>query len=323
MSPRLYSSLFSRFTSNPARKRSPADSAALFIEALESRIAPASTAAAILHDPDTDASAESGVAAAAAAVQVSVTKGFPPDGNLLEAAGFPFNFVISRTGPATDTLTVNFTVGGTATLDVDYTKSGPGTFSATSGSVTFAPGSTFISVTINAIDDQVMEPDETVVLTLVPGAGYDIATPQAVVATIQDNDTAVEISVAPPTVAEDGSGNLIFTIHRTGALLSTGVTLNVGGTATLNSDFTQTGANNFLNGIAVVLFNSGQESATITIDPIAEGDVEGDETLTLTLSGGPYSIIGTGTATGTITNDDSQVSLSVVPDSVTEDGATT
>jgi hypothetical protein len=53
-------------------------------------------------------------------------------------------YTFTRTGFTGGALTVNFSVGGTATFGVspdDYTQTGATTFTTTTGSVTFAPGS--------------------------------------------------------------------------------------------------------------------------------------------------------------------------------------
>ena len=55
------------------------------------------------------------------------------------------------------------------------------------------------------------------------------------------------MAVSPATVPEDGATNLVYTFTRTGD--TTGaltVNFSVGGTATFNTDYTQTGAATFL-----------------------------------------------------------------------------
>ncbi|MBE9055367.1 hypothetical protein IQ237_04820 [Sphaerospermopsis sp. LEGE 08334] len=113
----------------------------------------------------------------------------------------------------------------------------------------------------------------------------------------------ITLAVAPATVTEDGTSNLIYTFTRTG-VTSNALTVNytVGGTATLGTDYT---------GIATagttktVTFAAGSSTATVTVDPTADTTVESDETVALTLaSGNGYTIATTNAVTGTITNDD-------------------
>ena len=63
-------------------------------------------------------------------------------------------------------LTVNFTVGGTATSGSDYTAIGT--------TVTFAAGSATATKTVSVIDDSLVEGDETVMVTLASGTGYTV-----------------------------------------------------------------------------------------------------------------------------------------------------
>jgi len=50
-------------------------------------------------------------------------------------------YMFRRTGDVTNSQTVNFTVGGTATVGSDYVQRGATSFTATTGSVTFSAGS--------------------------------------------------------------------------------------------------------------------------------------------------------------------------------------
>ena len=94
-------------------------------------------------------------------------------------------YTFSRTGPTTAALTVNYTVGGTATLGTDY--SGIAATPATK-TVSFAANSAIATVTVDPTSDTTIEPDETVALTLAAGSGYSIGTMAAVVGTILNDD---------------------------------------------------------------------------------------------------------------------------------------
>jgi Ca2+-binding RTX toxin-like protein len=123
---------------------------------------------------------------------------------------------------------------------------------------------------------------------------------------------------------EDGATNLVYTFTRTG-VLSSALTVNfgVGGTATFNTDYTQSGAASFTPPTGSVTFAVGSSTATVTVDPTADGAAEGDETVILTLTAGTgYTVVSPSAATGTIVNDDTEVSVAVSPSSVLEDGAT-
>ncbi|WP_223211107.1 DUF4347 domain-containing protein, partial [Microcystis aeruginosa] len=228
-------------------------------------------------------------------------------------------YTFTRSGVTTDALTVNYTVGGTATFSTDYTQSGAATFTSTTGTVTFAANATTAKVTIDPTADTIVESNETVILTLAAGTGYTVGTTTPVTGTINDDEPPIiNLAVSPASVTEDGTTNLIYTFTRSG-LTTNSLTVNytLGGTATLNTDYTRTGTNN------TVTFAAGSSTATVTVDPTPDTIVESNETVILTLAAGTGYTVGTTTpVTGTITNDDTSVTLAVSPASVTEDGTT-
>jgi Ca2+-binding RTX toxin-like protein len=220
-------------------------------------------------------------------------------------------------------LTVNFSIGGTATFNTDYTQTGAATFTPPTGTVSFADGSLTATVTVDPSDDTEVEPDETVILTVTAGAGYAVGAPASATGTITNDDTDVSVAVAPTSTTEDGAGNLVYTFTRNG--VTTGpltVNFSVGGTATFNTDYTQSGAATFTADDGTVTFGAGNTTAAVTVDPTADNSVEPDETVILTVTGGTgYNVGAPSAASGTITNDDSSVSVAVAPLTVDEDGA--
>jgi len=130
------------------------------------------------------------------------------------------------------------------------------------------------------------------------------------------------LAVAPATVTEDGTANLIYTFTRTGLITSAlAVSYTVGGNAIPGTDYTGIAATPVTKTVA---FAAGSNSATVIVDPTADTDIEDNETVALTLAAGAgYSIGTTAAVTGTIIKDDFPVlTLAVSPASVTEDGAT-
>src|SRR5205823_1190952 len=99
----------------------------------------------------------------------------------------------TRTGDTTGPLTVNYTVGGTATPGTDYT--------ALSGTVTFGVGQATVDVPVTPIDDTAVEGTETVVVTVTPAAGFTVAGQPAQL-NINDDD------VAPPPPPAVGVQNV-------------------------------------------------------------------------------------------------------------------
>ncbi|ELR98673.1 hypothetical protein GLO73106DRAFT_00025110, partial [Gloeocapsa sp. PCC 73106] len=113
--------------------------------------------------------------------------------------------------------------------------------------------------------------------------------------------------VSPTTVTENGATNMVYTFTRTGNTSSAlnNVRFTVGGTATFNSDYTQTGAGSFDATTGRVNFAAGSATARVTIDPRGDSTVEPNETARLTLNTGTgYTVGSPNAATGTIINDD-------------------
>ncbi len=66
-------------------------------------------------------------------------------------------YTFTRTGDTTNPLTVNYTVDGTATFSTDYTQTGAASYTATTGTVTFAAGSSTATVTVDPTADTTVE----------------------------------------------------------------------------------------------------------------------------------------------------------------------
>jgi hypothetical protein len=99
-------------------------------------------------------------------------------------------FTLTRTGDVSGSLTVDYTVTGTATAGADYI--------ALAGSATFAAGSATTQVIVTPIDDDLVEGNETVILTLAAGAAYTVGDDDQATVTIIDNDEADDIEQPGP-----------------------------------------------------------------------------------------------------------------------------
>lgn len=187
---------------------------------------------------------------------------------------------------------VNITTTGTATAGTDYTGG--------VANVTIPANATTATITIDPAVDGIVEANETVILAVAPGSGYSVGTPASATGTIINDDLpAASISVSPASVAEDGAGNLIYTVTLNQAAFSpTSVNFTVAGTAAAGIDYAAV--------TSPLLIPTGMTTGTITINPTADGIVEPDETVILTVaSGSGYSVGAPASATGTILNDDS------------------
>lgn len=106
------------------------------------------------------------------------------DADAAEAETDPGTFRITRTGDTTNALTVNYTLGGTATNGTDYTPN-------LTATATIPAGQRSIDLTLTPVDDDDAEGNETVTLTLQDAADYDLGAAIAATVTISDNDSTI------------------------------------------------------------------------------------------------------------------------------------
>jgi Ca2+-binding RTX toxin-like protein len=183
-------------------------------------------------------------------------------------------YTFTRSGVTTNPLTVNYTLGGTATLNTDYTRTG------TTNTVTFAAGSSTATVTVDPTADTIVESNETVILTLAAGTGYTIGTPNAATGTINNDDTSVtsQLSINDITVVEGKDNNAILTVTVDNPN-SQPITFNYTTApinATANVDYTSK------TGTITIAANTS--TATISIPILNDNLNEADEAFTVTLS---------------------------------------
>ncbi|KAF1695518.1 hypothetical protein CSC65_07095 [Pseudoxanthomonas daejeonensis] len=222
------------------------------------------------------------------------------------ATGLVYTVTLSR--PALAATTVRFTMAGTATSGTDYTAVGT--------SVVIPVGATTRTVTVVPIADTTVELDETVLLTLVAGTGYAVGAPASATGTIGNDDVSTAtVAVAPSSVVEDSGAGLVFTVTLSQpAAAATAVDFTVGGTASAGSDYAAIGS--------PVIIPAGSATGTVTVVPLADTQVEPDESVVLALVPGTgYATAAPASATGTIANDDVVLaSIAVSPAVVPEDG---
>ncbi|GBE75135.1 hypothetical protein myaer87_23620 [Microcystis aeruginosa NIES-87] len=180
-------------------------------------------------------------------------------------------YTFTRSGLTTNPLTVNYTLGGTATLNTDYTRTG------TTNTVTFVAGSSTATVTVDPTADTIVESNETVILTLAAGTGYTVGTPNAVTGTI-NNDDFSQLSINDITVVEGKDNNAILTVTVDNPN-SQPITFNYTTApinATANVDYTSK------TGTITIAPNTA--TATISIPILNDNLNEADEAFTVTLS---------------------------------------
>jgi hypothetical protein len=213
----------------------------------------------------------------------------------------PFTFTVSLSNPSSQTVTVNYaTADGTAMVaDADYV--------AATGTVTFAPGATSEQVTVTVTGDTKFEPDETFTVNLTAPTNATIADGQGV-GTILNDDTQPTISINDVTKAEGNVGltSFEFTVSLSNAS-SQVVTVNY---ATQNGSAT-TADGDYIAANGVLTFTPGQTEQTITVSVNGDMKFEPDETFSVELSMPANATIADGVGQGTITNDDTQPTISI------------
>jgi CSLREA domain-containing protein len=245
---------------------------------------------------------------------ISIDNVTHPEGN---SSTTSYDFTVSLSHPSYLPITVDYaTVNDSATAPSDFT-------SVTTTQLTFNPGETTKPVTVLVNGDLSVEPDEQFFVDLSSETNATIADNRGV-GTIINDDTDVTVAVSTSSAAEDGATNLVYTFTRN-PLTSGPITVNfsVGGTATLaDNDYTQTGAATFGATSGTVVIPNSATTATVTINPVTDTTVEPDETVELAVTSGTgYNVGDPSSASAEITNDDTDVAVTVSPSSVDEDGA--
>jgi hypothetical protein len=211
---------------------------------------------------------------------------------------------VTRSGGSFGEVQVPFTISGSATQNVDYTVNPAGALTFANGSAT----SQVITLSINN-DNQYEIPDETVVLTLgTPTGNATLGTQSTHEVTILNDDPPppvgeIAFAFAAEKISEGNTPNTItIEVTRTGGSFGeVQVSFAIGGTATLNTDYTVTPAN------TLIFPNGSIVSQYITVSIINDSEYEvPDETVEVTLVAptGGASLGAQATNTLTILNDD-------------------
>jgi hypothetical protein len=198
---------------------------------------------------------------------------------------------VTLSAAAAGPVTVNFaTADGTATAGSDYT--------ATTGTLTFAPGSTSQNVTVSITGDTTIEADETFFVNLSGAVGGSIGDAQGQ-GTITNDDVAA-ISVGDASVVEGNSGTVDLiapvTLSQPSPSQVTVAFATADNTATAGSDYTATSG--------VLTFAPGTTALGVTVSVIGDTTAEPDETFFVNLSAATNATIADAQGLETITNDD-------------------
>jgi hypothetical protein len=225
-----------------------------------------------------------------------------------------FVYTVTRTGDLTGSSSAAWAVTGSGANPANAADFVGGVLP--SGTVNFAAGASSATITVNVAGDSSVEPDESFTVTLSSPVNATLGTSTGT-GTITNDDSAalpvIGFSTTTLSFPEGNSGttSYVYTITRAG---------DTSGTSSVAWAVTGSGANpaaaaDFSGGVlpsGTVTFAPGDTSKTITVSVAGESTVETDEAFTVTLSSPVNATLGTSTAAGTITNDDTQIALTTL-----------
>jgi len=203
---------------------------------------------------------------------------FVLDDAAVETGGNSGTVVFTRTSSREADLVVHYSVSGTASNGVDYLL--------LPGDITIPAGQSSVFLPIVAIDDLLVEGNESVIINVLPDPSYISSDTAATVLIIDDDLPLLTVTPTDSIAGEQGANTGTFTFTRSGdtaaPLL---VNYLVTGTAISGADFTA------LPGSMII--PAGQVSADVVVTPLTDNLLEGVETITVFVSSSPTYNIGT------------------------------
>ena len=238
-------------------------------------------------------------------------------------ASFP---VALTGGTSTAPVAVTYTISGSATPGDDYT--------VPSGMLTLAAGAASGTISIETLDDRVLDPNETLEVTL-SGASTTAGSAEADTTTVQTtilDQGMVTVSVAATAGSTVNEGETAsFTVTLTGAVASAvelgWTTGGTGDTAVAAADYTAVtdGTLTFLpaESLPAESLLAESQTQTLTVTTLQDKVDEADETFTVTLAapatGLPAGVtLQTAGVTVTIADDDER-GVTVTPEALNVD----
>ena len=208
------------------------------------------------------------------------------DATAAEDAG-TVDFTVTMSEASTDTVTVDYTT-------LDATATSPGDYTATSGTLSIAPGATTGTIAVPVVDDTHAEGPETFHVQLTSKTHATLAEGGGVATgTITDNDLPT-LSIADATAAEDDASiDFTVTMSQISKVTVTVDYTTVDATATSPGDYTATSG--------TLTIGPGETTGTISVPIVADDEAEDTETFEVRLTSKTHATLGDGVATGTIT----------------------
>ena len=196
-------------------------------------------------------------------------------------------FTVTLTPPNEQVVTVDYTTtDGTAVADEDY--------SATSGTLRFAPGDTSKTIRVPTLRDAVAEPVETFTVVLSNPSGTNVVHDTGVGTITDEGLPGLSIADAP-AVAEGGEAVFPVTLNPASSQVVTVAYATQDGTAVADSDYTATSG--------TLRFEPGETIQNIQVATLRDAIAEPSESFTVELSDPVGTAITNSTGVGTIAAD--------------------
>ena len=215
----------------------------------------------------------------------------------------------SGTANALFTVTLDNPPSPAATVSVNYDVDGDTAiqgedFVDASGTITFSPGQTTKTITVQVKGDRTGENDEDFVVRLTNSSNAEITDDRAL-GTIIDDEPRVLITGGSVVEGNSGTTPLTFTVNLSAAS-DAPVTVNY-----QTADNTAVSATDYVAATSSVTFSAGQTTQTFTI--AVKGDLvpEYQETFYVNLTGSSGALIIGNSAPGTINDTDPDPSVSI------------
>ncbi len=180
-------------------------------------------------------------------------------------------FTVTRSGSTDEALTVQLMTGGSATGGVDY--------EVPSMEITIPAGESSATFEVSALDDEIGEVDETIVLFIASSVDYEVRENVSAMVNLTDDGDLPFASIAatrPGAYEPDDADFGQFTITLSSPAASeTTIDFTVAGSAVEGTDYSEIAG-------SVVIFE-GETTATVDILPIDNDELDGEKTVTATI----------------------------------------
>ena len=202
---------------------------------------------------------------------------FNAAGQVVSEGNFGSNVIVNRTGDLSGTSIVNYaTADGTASAGQDYI--------VTSGQLTFAPGESSKSFTVQIINDTIFEngaENFRIELTNPPGETAQLISPSVRTVTINDNEFAPVITPSDVTAAETRSGTSSTATVQVALSNRSVMPVSI---AYSTASATATSGTDFVATSGILTFQPMENIKTFPVTLIGDNLVEGNETFKVNFS---------------------------------------